>query len=96
VSALTILWLLQGGYITPVKCTMVTASVVWRKDGGIPIHEARSSTISRFRGYSYHETWEEAHQELLAQAARKLEKAQGDFDRITGMKPPSEALSDDN
>ena len=63
---------------------------------GIPIHEARSSTISRFRGYSYHETWEEAHQELLAQAARKLEKAQGDFDRITGMKPPSEALSDDN
>ena len=93
-SALTILWLLQGGYIGPVICTMVTASVVWRKDGGIPIHEARFST--GWGWYSYHETWEEAHQELLAQAARKLEKAQGDFDRITGMKPPSEALSDDN
>ena len=92
-SALTILWLLQGGYIGPVICTMVTASVVWRKGGGIPIHEARSSTGW---GYSYHETWEEAHQELFAQAARKLEKAQGDFDRITGMEPPSEALSDDN
>ena len=87
-SALTILWLLQGGYIRPVKCTMVTASVVWREDGGIPIHEARSSTGW---GYSYHETWEEAHHELLAQAARKLEKTQGDFDRITGMEPPSEA-----
>jgi hypothetical protein len=72
---------------------MVTAAVVWRKDVGAPIHEARSSTIWE---YSYHETWEEAHQELLAQAARKLEKAQGDFDRITGMEPPSEALSDDN
>ena len=92
-SALTILWLLQGGYIRPVKCTMVTASVVWREDVGVPIHEARSSTISRFRGYSYHETWEEAHQELLAQAARKLEKTQGDFDRIKGMKPPSEAVT---
>ena len=89
-SALTILWLLQGGCITPVKCTMVTASVVWREDGGIPIHEARFSTGW---GYSYHETWEEAHHELLAQAARKLEKAQGDFDRIKGMKPPSEAVT---
>jgi hypothetical protein len=89
VSALTILWLLQGGYIRPVICTMVTASVVWRKDGGIPIHEARFST--GWGWYSYHETWEEAHHELLAQAARKLEKAQGDFDRIKGMKPPSEA-----
>jgi hypothetical protein len=90
VSALTILWRLQGGYIGPVICTMVTASVVWRKGGGIPIHEARFSTGW---GYSYHETWEEAHQELLAQAARKLEKAQGDFDRIKGMKPPSEAVT---
>ena len=59
-SALTILWLLQGGCITPVKCTMVTDSVVWREDGGIPIHEARFSTGW---GYSYHETWEEAHHE---------------------------------
>jgi hypothetical protein len=69
---------------------MVTAAVVWRKDVGVPIHEARSSTIWE---YSYHETWEKAHQELLAQAARKLEKAQGDFDRIKGMKPPSEAVT---
>ena len=91
-SALTILWLLQGGYITPVKCTMVTASVVWREYGGIPIHEARSSTGW---GYSYHDTWEEAHQELLAQATRKLEKAQTVLDCIKEMKPPSEALSDE-
>ena len=89
-SAPDILWLLQGGYIRPVKCTKATASVVWRADVGIPIHEARSSTGW---GYSYHETWEEAHHELLAQAARKLEKAQGDFDRIKGMKPPSEAVT---
>ena len=89
-SAPDILWFLQGGCITPVKGTMVTASVVWREEGSIFIHDARSSTVW---GYSYHKTWEEAHQELLAQAARKLEKAQGDFDRIKGMKPPSEAVT---
>lgn len=50
-------------------------------------------------GYrSYHKTWEYAHAELLAQAERRLasvrlqlERAQGEHNRIKGMKPPAEA-----
>jgi hypothetical protein len=44
-------------------------------------------------GHSFRGLEEGRGHEWLAQAARKLEKAQGDFDRIKGMKPPSEAVT---
>ena len=87
-SAPIILWRLRWGEIKQVECAKVTACYVWPADDRWGGRESRSST-----DHSYHETWAEAHQALLAQAARKLEKAQGDFDRIKGMKPPSEAVT---
>jgi hypothetical protein len=45
--------------------------------------------------HSYHKTWAEAHQALLARAEAKvasaryqLERLNGDYGRIKGMKPP--------
>ena len=88
-----ILWRLKWGEIKRVECTKVTACYVWPADpqtwGG---RDARASGRR-----SYYETWEDAHQAALVRAKyklahcrRELERAQGDHDRIKGMKPPAD------
>ena len=86
------MWHLSFGAIQRIQCTKVTANCVW------PVNwrgrrEARDS-----RWGSYHETWAQAHGALLAKAERELhsarlslERAQGDYGRIKGMKPPADA-----
>ena len=89
-----VLWRLRWGEIKRVKCTKVTAYHVWPADlGSCGGKEARASNW-----HIYYETWEEAHQAVLAQAEnklaycrRELERAQGDHGRIKGMKPPADA-----
>jgi len=89
-----VLWRLKWGEIKRVECTKVTAFYVWPADPGIwGGREARASDR-----HIYYETWEEAHQAALAQAEnelahcrRELERAQGNYGRIKGMKPPADA-----
>jgi hypothetical protein len=90
-----ILWRLRWGEIERVECTKVTAYYVW------PVAANRFGALKEARQSdwnSYHETWADAHQVLLAKAdlklaycRRELEKAQGDYGRIKGMKPPADA-----
>ena len=85
------MWRLRHGTITRVECTKVTSGRTWPADG--PEHgEPRITHYT-----SYHQTWAEAHAVMLAKAERdlttarrQLEKAQGDYGRIKGMKPPVE------
>jgi len=86
-----ILWRLRWGEIKRVECTKVTAYYVWPADTGD--REARACDR-----HIYYETWEEAHQADLARAENKLaccrwelERAQGNYGRIKGMKPPADA-----
>ena len=86
-----IMWRLSLGDIKRVECTKVTAYYVWPADTGH--REARASDW-----HIYYETWEEAHQADLARAEnklaccrRELERAQGNYGRIKGMKPPADA-----
>ena len=86
-----ILWRLRWGEIKRVECTKVTAYYVWPADTGD--REARACDR-----HIYYETWEEAHQADLARAEnklaycrRELERAQGNYGRIKGMKPPADA-----
>jgi hypothetical protein len=86
-----ILWRLKWGEIKRVECTKVTPHYVWPAD--TRYREARASDR-----HIYYETWEEAHQADLARAEnklaycrRELERAQGNYGRIKGMKPPADA-----
>lgn len=89
-----------GDKIQKVECSKVTPKVVWlltdiwRPDRHLrePEREARKT-----KHHSYHETWEEAHAYLMAQANENLEKArlqlqraQGHHGNIKGMKKPEE------
>ena len=92
-TAPIVMWRLRWGEITRVECTKVTACYAWPADDRWNGKESRRSDRC-----SYHETWEDAHQALLAKAElflsrcrRELKKAQGDYGRIKGMKPPSDA-----
>ena len=89
------MWRLEQALIRRVECTKVTACYVWAASNGRfgAYRESRASTW-----HSYHETWAEAHyaalseaDNQLANARRRLEKAQGDYGRIKGMKPPADA-----
>lgn len=87
------MWRLRFGAITPVQCTKVTTCYVWPVRG----HFGREARVSDWS--SYHETWEQAHGAMLAKAERELqnarlmlERAQGDYGRIKGMKPPADAV----
>jgi hypothetical protein len=96
-----VMWRVRSGdRIQRVECSKVTAKCVflvaepdWRgktyrfKE---PRREAMSSSC-----HSYHKTWAEAHQALLARAEanvasarRQLEWLNDDYGRIKGMKPP--------
>ena len=92
-TAPIILWRFRWGEITRVECTKVTACYAWPADDRWNGKESRRSDRC-----SYHEAWEDAHQALLARIDRKLaycrrelERAQGDYGRIKGMKPPADA-----
>ena len=87
------MWRLEWGEIKRVECKKVTACYVWPVDDRWGRREARLSDW-----HSYHESWADAHAALLAKAEReladirrRLERAQGDYGRIKGMKPPAEA-----
>ena len=91
-TAPIIMWRLSWGEIKPIPCIKVTASCVWpaERNGR---RESRSGVWA-----SYHETWADAHAAMLAKAEleldaarRQLERAQGDYGRIKGMKPPADA-----
>jgi hypothetical protein len=82
-----IMWRLAWGEIMPVQCTKVTAGFVWpvERNGR---RESRATSL-----FSYHETWADAHAAMLHKAERKLancrrelERAQGNYGRIKGMK----------
>ena len=88
-----VLWRLRWGEIKRVECTKATACYVWPADDPYRGKELRLSGAT-----SYHETWADAHQACLANvdrelagARQRLEKAQGDYGRIKGMKPPADA-----
>lgn len=78
--------------INPVECTRETAQSVWvaGTNGG---SESRQAKVS---GYTcFHDTWELAHNHLLAKAEREvaharlsLECASGKLGNIKGMTPP--------
>jgi hypothetical protein len=92
-TAPIVLWRLRWGEITRVECTKVTACYVWPADNHWGGRESRRSDSC-----SYHETWAEAHQLLLAtaeirmyQCRRRLEESQGDYGQIKAMKPPADA-----
>ncbi len=96
----------SGDQIERVECSKVTAKCVfllaepdWRnkiyrfKEPHRFKEPQRESMSSFYR--SYHKTWAEAHQALLARAEaevasarRRLERLNGDYGRIKGMKPP--------
>ena len=86
------MWRLRWDEINPVQCTKVTAGFVW------PV-ERNGRRESRATDWvSYHETWADAHAAMLHKAERELnsarlqlERAQGDYGRIKGMKSPADA-----
>ena len=91
-----VMWRLRWGEITRVECTKVTACYVWLSSHSGDFGACREVRASD--RHSYHETWEDAHHALLATAEdrlsryrRELERAQGDYGRIKGMKPPADA-----
>jgi len=92
VSQSITMWRLRFGTITPVQCTKVATCYVWPVWG----HGGREARVSC--SASYHETWEQAHDAMLAKAERELQsarlmlaRAQGEYGRIKGMKPPVDA-----
>ena len=92
-TAPIVMWRLRWGEITRVECIKVTACYAWPADDRWNNKEAIRSDRC-----SYYETWEEAHQALIAKAEinlyacrRRLEESQGDYGRIKGMKPPADA-----
>jgi hypothetical protein len=87
------MWRLRWDEIKPVPCTKVTAGFVWPVE-----RNGRRESRRRSAWASYHETWADAHAAMLAKAERKLadcrrelERAQGNYGRIKGMKPPADA-----
>ena len=86
------MWRLRHDTIEPVECSKVTAFYVWPVDLD-GCREARESDWN-----SYHESWAEAHAAMLQKAELRLvaarsqlARAQGDYGRIKGMKPPADA-----
>ncbi len=89
--------------IEPIECSKVTEKSVFIV--AEPNYEGemrqlskpqRESIVSTYR--SYHKSWADAHAALLAKAERELadirrqlERAQGDYGRIKGMKPPADS-----
>ena len=90
----------SGDRIERVECSKVTAKCVflvaepgWRGKTDRFKEPRKEVMSSSYR--SYHKTWAEAHQALLARveaevasARRQLERLNGDYGRIKGMKPP--------
>jgi hypothetical protein len=75
------------------KCVFLVAEPDWRNKIYRFKEPQRESMSSFYR--SYHKTWAEAHQALLARveaevasARRQLERLNGDYGRIKGMKSP--------
>ena len=96
-----VVWrVVSGNHIERVECSKVTAKCVfviaeeWRSGEMYRFPKPRKETMSSsYR--SYYKTWAEAHQALLARAEaevanarRHLERLNGDYGRIKGMKPP--------
>jgi hypothetical protein len=86
------MWRIRWGEIKPVQCTKVTAGFVW------PVESNGRRKSRKSDWSSYHETWADARAAMLAKAGRDLDaarlqlaRAQGDYDRIKGMKPPADA-----
>jgi hypothetical protein len=89
--------------IEQVECSKVTeksvfivAEPLWNGEMYRLKKPQREAIVSGCR--SYHKTWADAHAamlhkaELELDAARsRLERAQGDYGRIKGMKPPADA-----
>lgn len=92
----------SSNQIQRVECSKVTEKSVflvaepgWRGEMYRFSKPQRESIISGYR--SYHKTWADAHAALLTKAAHsvrnarlQLERAQGDYGRIKGMKPPAD------
>jgi len=83
------MWRLMFGKIDPVQCAKVTAGCVW------PVERNGRRESRATDWFSYHETWADAHAAMLAKAEqdmydarRKFERAQGEYDRIKGIKAP--------
>ena len=75
------------------KCVFLVAEPDWRNKIYRFKEPRREAMLSSY--HSYHKTWTEAHQALLAyaeanvaSARRHLERLNGDYGRIKGMKPP--------
>ncbi len=86
------MWRLSWGEIKPVPCIKVTAGFVWP----VELNGRRESREDSWS--SYHRTWADAHAAMLHKAeleldaaCSRLERAQGDYGRIKGMKPPADA-----
>jgi len=85
--------------IVKVECSKVTDKSVFIVDKwniGYDTKPYRCNRVSEYR--SYHKTWAEAHAALLADAERKLndcrrrlERLQGQYGNVKGMKPPADA-----
>lgn len=90
--------------IERVECSKITEKLVFivaepnHWSGGIKKHTkpCRCSIVNA--NYSYHKTWAEAHAALLAhvdfrlnQCRHFLDKLQGDYNNVKGMKPPADA-----
>jgi hypothetical protein len=87
------MWHVGLGAIQRVQCAKVTAKCVW------PVNRrgCREARVSCWG--AYYETWEQAHGAMLAKAERELQsarlmlaRAQGEYGRIKGMKPPADAV----
>ena len=77
--------------IVEVEVTRFNDKSIWKIVNGKERREGRNSEI-----YNYHTTWKEAHDFLLKCAEEKLnnarlalQKAQGEYGNIKGMKEPS-------
>ena len=75
------------------KCVFLVAEPDWRGQMYRFKEPRKESMSSSYR--SYYKTWADAHQALLARveaevanARRQLERLNGDYGRIKGMKPP--------
>ena len=103
-SAPITMWRINSAQkIQRVECSKVTEKSVflvaesnWKGEMYRFSKPQRESIICGHR--SYHKTWADAHAALLTKAAHsvhnarlQLERAQGDYGRIKGMKPPADA-----
>jgi hypothetical protein len=93
-----------GKPIVEVECSRETAKSVWVLEKSWTMRGGYSgSPVERRREKApdFHDTWEAAHAYLMEKAAaklewarRELERAQGHFGNIKGMRKQSQAASD--